>query len=626
MENNTKTRIIDKFAVAANRKNTDEAWRNYSHLLVTAFGDLLVQEGCDSDDVENTYCEQRARSLDQETIEGLIYTLPPAFLSFRDEHLVGPEVHWGASRNTPFILLGHVGTGKSTFLDYTFLHKIPKENPNTKAVIVNFMRSEDNHDDFSRYLLVRINSELARIDSELAIMNYELMEKLFAEEIASYKTTLRSSADQERKISELFSNYVDAHLPEKDALFKDLIRRKIKYLRKKGMSIWLILDNIDQHHSCLQNDALVSAVSTAATFKCSLVIAMRYISLATPAAKNTYASYRPRKLKLSFPDVSVLLKKRLTYLERLAKPILDNSLKWTGHTLVVGDLLDDIRRTIGLVVEPEFMGRYLLPLANYNMRRLLEMILSTFQSYFFFYDRFNNKRYVPNKTIFRKRFIQAHLLKNQDYFGNERDEKESFILNLFENENKSFDYNQTIRIRLLQALENAGSSPTLAELTGLILATFNYEELDLLNAYRAFLKLELFAIRGDLGINQADNIFHDGFAREHMRADVHVSITYAGRFHVGVWKMLEYIEIMKLSTYVPSDMYLPIQSEKVNATVADRAASTKRFVKYIIAEEKRELAEAVKDTESFSKFFGLIGPELQHAVDTGIAEVERIAS
>lgn len=621
-----KTRIIDKLSTSGYRRSTDEVWRHYSHYLVTAFGDLLIQDGRNEQVVRQVYCEQRVRSLDQETIEGLIYTLPPAFVDLKNESFPESDVHWGASSISPFILLGHVGTGKSTFLDYMFLCKIPKTDPSVRAIIVNFLKSEDNHDDFSRYLLVRINSELSKIDPHLADIGYGLMEELFASEIASYKSTLRSKQKQEDKISELLSDYVDAHLPGKEGKFKELIRRKIKYLQGKGLKLWIILDNVDQHHSCLQNDALVSAISTASTFHCHLVIVMRYISLATPAAKHTYNSYRPRKLKLSFPDAPTLLKRRLAYFEQLSTEVLDKSLKWTGFTLTVQDLLDDVKKTIDLLSDKEFMDGYLLPLSNFNMRRLLEIVLSIFQSYYFFFDRFNNQRYVPNKVTLKKRFLHAHLLKNEDYFGIERDEKESFVLNLFENENKAFPFNQTIRIRLLQGLMSIGKCTTLSELTRLILGTFNYEEYDLLQAYRAFLKVEMFAIRGDLTREWSDNIFHEGFAREHMFEDLHVSLTHAGSLHYSLLETMEYIEIMRFSTYADEQIVGAIQNDRSNLTIHDRMNATKKFARYFVAEERKEIETGVIDAAKFKSFFGPVGPKIVNAVESGIAEIQRIAS
>lgn len=611
-----KNRMIDTFSVESKRRNTDDAWLAFSHYLVTAFGDPLIQEGKSTGEVEQIYCEQRARSLDQKTLDGLIYTLPPAFLHLKDERHAPADVHWGASPNTPFILLGHVGTGKSTFLDYMFLFKLPKENPNIKAIIVNYLKAEDSHEDFSRYLFVRVNSELGKMDKNLAVMNSDLMENLFAEEIASYKATLQTVA-QQQKISELFSIYVDAHLPGKEIHFKELIKRKIKLLRQKGLEIWIILDNVDQHHACLQNDALMAAVSTSSTFKCHLIIAMRYISLTTPAAGNIISSYRPRKLKLSLPNTAMLLKKRLEYFERISSHILEEPLKWTGYQLTVSDLLADIKRTIDLLTESGFLEKNLLPLANYNMRRVLDIVLSIFQSYYFFHDRFNNQRYVPSKATLIKRFLYAHLLKNEDYFGIERDENESFILNLFENENKTCSCNQTIRIRLLQGLRSIGKTTTLKELTSLLLTTFNYEDYDLLQAYRTFLKLELFALKG----NQAEAIFHDGFESKHMREEIQVSLTYAGEFHYGLLRRMEYIEIMKFSTYIIDELSHPIQHEKFNTTVNERINSNKKFVKYITGEERKEFESAVLDKEKFSAYFGYIGPLIQQAVDDGAAEI-----
>lgn len=619
-----KSRIIDRLSVSSHRRSSDNVWRVYANHLVTAFGDLLIQDGLNHKTASKLYCKQRIRELDNEVIESLIYTLPPAFIDYDDiKKTKSPEIHWGASYRSPFILLGHVGTGKSTFLDYTFLHKIPEKTPNFHAIIINFLYSQDNHDDFVKYLCLEINRQIdENIDPELADLSYDVFEKLFSKEFASYKASITNKKTQDQKIDELIADYIDCHLPGKEDQLKELIKRKIAYLKKSDMKIWIILDNIDQHHSCLQNDALVSSVSLAAFFNCPLIIAMRYISLTTPAAKNVYSSYRPRKLKLSFPDSSILIRKRLDYLFEISADIWNSELEWTGNQLRVRDLIFDIEDTVKSLADSDFMRNHLLPLSNYNMRRLLEIILSVFQSYFFFFDRFNNNRYLANKATLRKRFIQAHLLKNEDYYGINRDDKETFILNLFENENKSYEFNQTIRIRLLQALMSIGDTATLAELTDLLMNTFKYEEYALLEAYRAFVKSEIFAIRGDLNLNESDKIFHDGFTREHMYQDIKISLTFAGRYHYDLLFTLEYIEIMKFSTYTHDAIYQMIQDENQNKTVNKRNESTNNFVKYISSLEDEELSCCVVDKEMFYNYFGLISPLLSNGVKTGIEAIK----
>lgn len=617
-----KNRVIDKLLVSGHRHPTDDVWRVYANHLITAFGDLLMQEGLDGKTANKMYCEQRVRELDNEIIESLVYTLPPAFI--KNEKIKSSyysDIHWGASSTSPFILLGHVGTGKSTFLDYTFLNKIPQKDKNIHVAIVNFIKSQDNHDDFIKFLCQNVNEAIENIYPELSDLSYEIFEKLFSKEFASYKSSFTDKDIQNKKINELIADYIDCHLPGKEECFKELIKRKIDYIKSQKKILWIILDNIDQHHSCLQNDALVSAISIATKFGCPLVISMRYISLTTPAAKSVYSSYRPRKLKLSFPDPSILVKKRLEYFKEISQEVLNLDLKWTGGMLKVEDLVLDVENTIGLLSDSSFMSNHLLPLSNYNMRRLLEIFLSVFQSYFFFFDRFNNNRYKANKLTLKKRFIYAHLLKNEDYYGVNRDDKEAFVLNLFENENKSYEYNHTIRIRLLQGLMSVGNTTTLSNLTNLLKSTFDYENYDLLQAYRSFIKSEIFAIKGDLNLSQSEEIFHEGFSEEHMFQQIQISITHAGRYHYDLLQTLEYIEIMKFSTYIPDATYLSIQGEKANEFLNGRASSTKKFISYISKEENFEYKNGVKDYDSYKKYFGKIASMIALATEDSIREI-----
>lgn len=622
-----KRRIIDMLSVPNERKPVDKVWEVFSHYLITSFGDTLIQNGIDPNHLDEIYCAQRVRDLDEKTLDSIVYTVPPAFINSNDEQAENvnhPDIHWGASPKTPFLLLGHVGTGKTTFLDYTFLHRLPKNDIHLKAIIVDFMKSEDKKTSFTHFMLTKINDYLPNLCSELKSINHEMLSILFKVEVENIVNTIKNIDEQNNQIDKLFTLYVNCHLPGSEDHFKELVRRKIEFAKSKNHKIWLIIDNIDQHHNCLHNDTFVSTVSIANSFNIPLIITMRYITLATPDARSAYNSYRPRKLKLSSPDVTVLISKRLSYFKFKASHIMEAELSWTANMLTVNDLVTNIEQTTNLLAESGFVKRYLLPISNYNLRRLLEIVLSVYQSYFFFYDRFNNTRYIPNKSTLLKRFIYAHLLKNEDYYSAyDKDEKECFIINLFENENKTSEYNQTIRIRLLQAMMNIGKRTTLNNLTTLILNTFKYDEDDLLQAYRAFFKTELFTIKGGLNSEFDTAIIHDVIMPEHIYSSkIEIALTYSGNLHYDMLTVLEYVEIMKFSTYVPDALYNSIQSEEKQKNFASRAKSTKNFLSYIDEAENEEMKSGVKNIDLFKRFFGRTMPTIARSLEDQLKHIE----
>lgn len=631
-----KTRIIDSISVPSIRHDVDDTWKHFSHLLITAFGDILRQDGMITEDM-SIYCTQRLRELDEKTLDSLVYNIPPAFVSndvlFGDMReneactYLDKKIHWAASKDSPFLLLGYIGTGKSTFLDHYFYSHIKRKNPTVKAIIVNFKTAPDSTDDFIFYMLNKIDDQISNIEPTLKTLNRENLENLFTEEIVAIKSSIKDNEKQDNLIDNLFLTFVVCKVKKDNTNFQTLIKRKLNLLKDKSFSLWIILDNIDQHFYCLHHRAFVNAISIAHDFNCPLIISMRYVTLSTSDAREVYDSYRPRRLKLSLPNIHELIKKRLNYFDFLAKDILDEKLKWTGNLLRVHDLIKDINETSKLLSTHKILlDKTLLPLSNYNLRRLLEILLASYQSYYFFFDRFNNDRYRPTFGNIEKRFLYSHLLKNSDYYDpSPRDEQELFIVNLFENENKTAGYNHFIRIRLLQALISLGKSITMKKYVSFINNVFDYESYDILQAVRNFMNNQLFSIKGVISSKFDDSLIHNGLTEDHLASDdIEISITYSGMIHNNLMHKLEYLEIMKFSTYVDSDKYIEIQGEDNQKTFTKRAKSTKDFLSYLNKEEQFEINTFVKNQEKFRSYFGSVMPTVTASCLRQLDELESI--
>lgn len=632
-----KVRIIDTAAVSSMRLEVDQTWTTFANLLVTAFGDVLRQNGFSKKDTSTVYCPQRVRKFDEKLLDSLIYNVPPAFISHRElfgsprdtegcTYLDKQRIHWSASKESPFLLLGHIGTGKTTLLDHYFYDYLPEVEQNVRGIIVNFKVAPNSDDGFISYMLEEIDNQMQKLDPTLGNITRELFEKLFADEVAAVRSTIKDPARQDTLIDDLFTEFVLCKIKQDTTKYKTLIEKKIKYLKRKfDLTIWIVLDNIDQHLYCLHHRVFVNAISVAHKLKCPLIISMRYVTFGTPNARETYDSYRPRRLKLSLPDVSQLIENRLKYFDQIAAGVLQTRLKMTGDFHNIEDLRNDIRESARLLKEQKFLNTTLLPIANYNLRRLLDIFLASFQSYYFYFDRFNNERYRPNPASIEKRFLYAHMLKNSNYYDPlPRDEQELFIINLFENENKEAPYNQTIRIRLLQALMSLGKNITMKQYVSYIKTVFNYQEDDILQALRIFLESKLFALKGAVSLSPDDSVLNSGLTADQLgRDDLHIALTYSGRAHYELLYKREYVEIVKFSTYVDEADYIDIQGEENQRFFPKRKKSTHRFLDYLIKQEIIEIEAFVKDQQKFSESFGAIMPSIAKAIRQQLDELEK---
>ncbi len=358
---------------------------------------------------------------------------------------------------------------------------------------------------------------------------------------------------------------------------------------------------------------------------------MRYLSLQTVASRHVYDSYVPRKLKLSLPSVTEILQKRLEYFKSENKSFMKEALEWTGGRLKVQDLAADIESCVKLLAEDDFLNKFLLPLANYNLRRLLEVVLSAFQSYYFFFDRFNNERYLPTAKIIKKRFLYAHLLKNSEFFyPSPKDMMEKCIINVFDNECKESPCNQMIRIRLLQYLLANTSKVSLKELTAQLQSTFKYSKEDIAAALYAFVTGELVAITNLVDFGFDTSVIQERLSVKHLESEkVGVALSYCGKVHHELMRNLDYVEIMKFSTYINEKDFAIIQGEEYQNVMNSRFRGTMLFLDYLAKQEREEIESRVKDNYAFKMSYGLMIPSIISSIKTQfetLAEVYTVAN
>lgn len=607
--------------------DTDNTWIVYANKLFEVFGDITHRNNIMPQNFRRLYARQRVRHLDENFLSSLIFSVPPAFanpdlilpvstaVKEGVSHLKSP---WSSSDSAPFILLGFIGIGKSTYLEHFFLDEVKTIDPNIEGLIIDFKEAPATPEGFTLHLLDEIDKRLVEIDPNIGANTPQSVELLYKDDFALIESQFRTPGSAQIQKQALLAETLFKAKQKNISAMTDLLVRKIKYLRSKGKTIWLALDNIDQHFYMLHHVAFVEAIAIAYKLGCRLIISMRYISLQSLAARHVYDSYAPRKLKLSLPDISEIVKKRLDYFKTENKEFMKEAIEWTGGRLKVQDLAADIENCVALLSEDDFLNKFLLPLANYSLRKLLQLFLTCFQSYYFFYDRFNNERYLPNSKTIKKRFIYAHLLKNSEYFKPfAKDMQEKCIINLFENERKESTCNNTIRLRLLQYLQSKTGPVGLKELTAQIQSTFDYSKEDIADALHAFVSNELVAITNVVDFGFDTSIIHERLSVKHLELEkVGVAISFCGKLHLDLARFLDYVEIMKFSTYLDEKNWTVIQGDEYQNTVNSRFRGTMLFLDYLAKSERDEHENHVKNLHTFKETYGLIFPAIITSVKT----------
>lgn len=81
-----KTRIIDIFGEPS-PKNVDHTWDKFANLLLLAFGELSRQNGFLSEEIQQLYCQQRLRPLDEKMLDSIVFNVPPGFIDEKEMFL-----------------------------------------------------------------------------------------------------------------------------------------------------------------------------------------------------------------------------------------------------------------------------------------------------------------------------------------------------------------------------------------------------------------------------------------------------------------------------------------------------------------------------------------------------------
>lgn len=623
-----KSRNID--GKVSPTKPTDKVWDEFSNLILSALGEPM-----DSERLSEVYCDQRAREYDGKFLDSLMFNIPPAFVPEvmkdmqavkRGQQVLDEICSLSAEPRTPVFILGYVGTGKSTFLKHYFKVELPKRNlAGQKPIFINFLDVHSDDKAFKADVLRMLLTEIKHIAGYKRTLSRQNLEDIYDEEVAQIRDGLGDLVEAKPHIDQFLAKKVLLAVEGDFLTGLDLCRRILEKLAKRNVRVWLVLDNLDQLFLNLNASLFLICNEIAKTLPVKVVVALRFITWDAIAAHEAFLTTRPRHLCLSLPDVSKLVEKRIDLFFRNSE-LLEKTFAWSGHSLRIRQLVDDIRDVTRLLVQRNVLGEFLLPLANNSLRTLLDLLTRCFQSWYFFHDPFNSHRYLPSEKNLYKRVIYSLILGNREWFD-PSETPTSRIVNLFDSENRQDRGNQLVRIRVIQFLDQRSSAVSLDDLHVTFDRVFTYSEELLFSTVVALTKAGLITLRWAMGGSFQDQrlVRENELTLADLRGKaVDASITASGRLHYrDLMRRVEYVEIMKHSTNVPPDVLEKIPMLDQLAGFKGRRAATMAFLEYLEREEKLEIAGEIRDRLIFDLNFGPIVSGLKREISDQYLEIER---
>jgi hypothetical protein len=286
-----------------------------SPVLPNYFGDLIGPELIKK--LEECYVESKPFSLWSREEDNLSTTVGdrPKIIEYADRDRVLNHLYSSTNafmRGTGksgiiYVLLGRIGSGKSTFLNHFFFVRNKLIHEKNIVFLLNWLEYSglENIDDFF-YTKIR---ELSK-QNPLFIENssFDVLEKAFQNDIIELKKGPLGNIDDEDVINNKIADLLIS-LSEKREYYYS---RLFDYLRKKkGITIFLIFDNIDQLEPAQQESIFKFAFSIYEKWSSFTLISMREDTYVKSKIEGSLSTVQCSQILLPRQSIIPIIERRL---------------------------------------------------------------------------------------------------------------------------------------------------------------------------------------------------------------------------------------------------------------------------------------------------------------------------
>jgi len=269
-----------------------------------------------------------------------------------------------------YVLLGRVGSGKSTFLYHYFYVKNKSIHDHNLVFFLNWLEYDEQQSisDFF-YEKIEMLSKSNTLYTENAV--FKILERAFQEDITTLKKgalgNIKDEAIIQQKVSELL-----IELSNRKEYFYS---RLFKYLRKnKGINTIIIFDNIDQLDPKLQDTIIKFSYAVYERWGSFTLISLREENYVKSKREGSLSTIQCNLIYIPKPSIIPIIKKRL---ECFADDIADDSSKISSDLTQLSLTALDLRQYIFLISKSitsyqDKVKNFLEALAFGNIRQCLE--------------------------------------------------------------------------------------------------------------------------------------------------------------------------------------------------------------------------------------------------------------
>lgn len=405
-------RRLKSFHKTSQNRLSNPIYPLIENAVLTAFSDSIVDndpallEKCYVKNADRTKFDNKIQMHLQKS-EPLFRTLPKRPLRKKDANALSDSLKASIATMRPIaiLILGTVGSGKTTFLQYTRQISAEKYFEKTKDKAYSHWIEADFRD-FS-------------INENPIDFLYEKLFEYFKKDdyFSNYNRAIRSAYKEDMDSlkkgpmhllsgdENYFNEQISAIMVNDFKNVKPYVDKLLKYAASK-CPIFLVIDNVDQfEEESAQSKIFSDAMAFATRFKLNLIISMRESTYVQHRSSPTFDAFDFDPLYIEPPEIPAVLSRRFFMAEQQLKGESGEFIAINGANFKVDDLSVFIDIVQSSVLGTE-VGKRIDVLANHDVRLALRMT-----------REFLAKGYTdPAKALRRYKSEGSYILPKQEAF------------------------------------------------------------------------------------------------------------------------------------------------------------------------------------------------------------------
>ncbi len=510
------------------------------------------------------------------------------------------------------LVIGGVGSGKTTFL-YRFFHYIlPKESKEDLIWIhIDFIKESREDIDVKNYVYNECLKQLREKYQHLNFDDYEVLKMIYKDEIDRLKNGALKPLFQndrnkfEEKISELLYEKIKNEYQFAEDILKFYSTDPLYY-----RNICITLDNADQKSEEFQIKCITAAYDISNKINSLVVLSMRESSYWKLRNVKPLDAYRGNAYHISTPSISTALGKRIDVASKhLSKEVMELEQNGGRYKIEMKKFLEILRQSIFMPSKSIPGSRSVAELFDHmaanNFRFAMEM-LETFLTSGHTNTEEYIKMYLTNGQyiIPYHAFVRSISLGDFKYYHSDK----SLFINIMEIDNDGF-YSHFTKLRVLKYLSERITVSSLAGAGFLeIEATFNdfkyiFNNIDSFKqTLNILLSKRLIATEN----GYIDNCYNSKY----------IKISSAGYYYLNyLINEFSYLERLCEDTSVSSNEYFKALEEitlkienmsKSNNQMKLRVERVNIFLEYLKQEEQKEKEYVENSPINYSFMYDII--------------------